>query len=176
MEVGNIIGNNIKTFNTLYQDYLSYIIGQTITNTKQEVDAEDVRQLIYLKMWQAVKKGIKINITWIIKTTKATLIDYKRDNKWPDKLITAKLEERYPTTKITENPVSNHLYNKTISKIKDVAEKSLTKSQKEIIDFYISASPESRSYKAIGNKLKIKTSQVRDNLHSARVKLRREVL
>jgi len=166
------ISEKEATFNTIYTNFLSYVTEQANINTNQETDAEDVVQIVFKRVFEAINKGIEVNASWIKSTTKTTIINYSRDEtNFNNRTTTEDLEEKYATNHIEDDPERLLRFKEQYALIKQAAISYLTESQIQIVELIIKG----YGYQEIANKLTLTIEQVRGRLKRARATLRKEV-
>lgn len=144
---------DLSAFQTLYNRHKGRLMGYLITKTKDQAEAEDVFQSVYLKLHKnrfKYREDIPF-LPWIFTITRNTMIDHIRKRKTFKKHIT--LNTEYIISSAAGNKRGPLSISGAISELS-----SLSDSQRQVLELRFN---DGLSFKDIGKHMKITHSNAR---------------
>jgi len=162
-------------YNLLINKYKDRIYGYAFLMMKNKMDADDVTQEVFIKIWQNIDKFNLLSAkAWIFRTTYNLCIDYLRKHKSAGKVFEY-ADENISNLPSNDNDIENP-YLKTHLKIMNEkiinAIDNLPEKFKSVIILY---EIQNLKYKEISKVLDMPMNNVKVNLLRARKKLREKL-
>jgi len=162
-------------YNLLINKHKDKIYGYAFLMMKNKMDADDVTQEVFIKIWQNIDKFNLLSAkAWIFRTTYNLCIDYLRKQKSAGKVFEY-ADENISNLSSNENDSDNR-YMKTHLKFMDGKIKNaidnLPEKYKSVIILY---EIQNLKYKEISKVLDMPINSVKVNLLRARKKLREQL-